>query len=1311
MSCPANLFWRLKELFWVVILTFSLTLNGSIALAATISSVSITGPQSNPTITILGSGFGGQAPTGVTPTGGWTGLDFPPQSLSLSDSAGGGWSAGDEVGSTSANCIGLILQQYSDSQIVYQFGSCYAAFWPGTFNLSPGDCFSVTVNGASFSGIVSYGGAVFPNSFSINGGNYSTGGPGAWNVVLSNTCSVTPDYYMASESSSFSGAVWQPYSTAPEFTLSSGYGNKTVYFKTMTGGVQSSVINASIKVTIAGLWNFTTTWGTSDDILDAYGNFASGNDYGTYSVSGSSFTLTWTNFNGEWYGTINSPTSMSGYGYSEGSYTNWTATTSGSQSPGTLQVTISPTAAVSAGARWSIDGGGWQNSGATVTGLSAGAHSIAFNAVSGWTGPSIQSVTVVSNQSTTQGAIYTASVQLATITVLANPSTGGTVSGGGTFAVGSTDTLYATVNTGWAFTGWSDGNTQNPRTITVFSGGATYTANFQANGQTAAVTVLASPSNGGSVTGSGTFTVGSSQPITATPNSGWTFTGWNDGNTQASRSITVPSSGTTCTASFASGPAVRTFSTSGYFPGSPLTVTLNVAPAITVTAYAVQDLPPTGWSVSNISGGGAFDSATAMVKWGPFFDNTARSLTYQVTPPSSGTGVQTFAGTASFDGVGVSVEGSSSLAQLTTHPADSSADFHVDINEMTAYGAAWKNGTTWPVPPNPIDVNYVTRAGYLWKGGEVYHLDTTQTPPLCWVTGSATTSMVAMRTMSAVVPSTASTATRTLPAIYSVGVPFQVTVSVTPSAGTAAYAVEDTPPNGWVISAIDNGGVWDAVNNQVKWGPYFDNTQRALSYTLTPAAGSTGSQTFAGTASFDGIGVAIAGSSSVAFSPLSSNADLSSLSISAGTLVPGFSSGGVNYSVSVPYGVASVTVYATPEDGAATVQVSGGSSLAVGTNPVTVTVTAQNGSVKTYSIAVARSGPAAPTVGAVAVADAGATVAIVSAPVAANGYASTTYFDYKLTGGYDLYSSVTTLPADSLMTTVTKVFNALSPHTTYRVEATAHNAMGTGVSGVSTFRTLPRTDFNRDGIGDILTVTSGGTTKTLLLSRPGGALVGTLVPGPAIHSPLSFRGEADFDRDGKADWLLMDTRSRKVQVWFMDGLAVKSAKTIGNATVPAGFDIAGAADVNGNGYPDIVLFNQATGQSLFWLLKQSPLAVTATKLGPKLPAGFVIVALDDLNGDGQPDLLLWNPSTDQTRLMLLNPHNGTAAFTTLNGPTIPHGWHLIGADAFTTSDSTDWLLYKPTTRATSVWVMRGATHVSTISGPTVPGGLTPVGTK
>ena len=86
----------------------------------------------------------------------------------------------------------------------------------------------------------------------------------------------------------------------------------------------------------------------------------------------------------------------------------------------------------------------------------------------------------------------------------------------------------------------------------------------------------------------------------------------------------------------------------------------------------------------------------------------------------------------------------------------------------------------------------------------------------------------------------------------------------------------------------------------------------------------------------------------------SGNNNLSALSISPGTLSPGFSAGTTSYSASVSNSTTSVAVSARAADSKAKVAVWGNTGLSVGNNTVTVQVTAENGSKKTYTITVNR---------------------------------------------------------------------------------------------------------------------------------------------------------------------------------------------------------------------------------------------------------------------------------------------------------------------------------------------------------------------
>ncbi|MBI5676158.1 MAG: DUF4214 domain-containing protein [Nitrospirae bacterium] len=75
-------------------------------------------------------------------------------------------------------------------------------------------------------------------SFALDNGNeYTTTGQ----VTLNNGSMGTPTEYIASENATFSGASWQPYSSAPAFILAPGYGLRTVYLKLRNGAGESKV--------------------------------------------------------------------------------------------------------------------------------------------------------------------------------------------------------------------------------------------------------------------------------------------------------------------------------------------------------------------------------------------------------------------------------------------------------------------------------------------------------------------------------------------------------------------------------------------------------------------------------------------------------------------------------------------------------------------------------------------------------------------------------------------------------------------------------------------------------------------------------------------------------------------------------------------------------------------------------------------------------------------------------------------------------------------------------------------------------------
>lgn len=146
-----------------------------------------------------------------------------------------------------------------------------------------------------------------------------------------------------------------------------------------------------------------------------------------------------------------------------------------------------------------------------------------------------------------------------TLTLVANPVAGGTVTGGGVYNYNQQVSVDAIPNTGYEFVNWTDGNgnvvsTQAANVISMPASDLTLTANFALINYT--LTLNVNPAAGGTVTGAGTYTFGQQVSVDATANEGYSFVNWTDANgnvvsTQPANVITMPASDLTLTANFA----------------------------------------------------------------------------------------------------------------------------------------------------------------------------------------------------------------------------------------------------------------------------------------------------------------------------------------------------------------------------------------------------------------------------------------------------------------------------------------------------------------------------------------------------------------------------------------------------------------------------------------------------------------------------------------------------------------------------------------------------------------------------------------
>ena len=130
------------------------------------------------------------------------------------------------------------------------------------------------------------------------------------------------------------------------------------------------------------------------------------------------------------------------------------------------------------------------------------------------------------------------------LNLLSAPLLGGTTSGAGSFAQGSSVPLGAIPATGYTFTNWTDSGTTNVVSVSpnfqyTMSGNHALVANFApVVPGNFAVNLSSSPAAGGITLGTGAYTAGDDVAIASSPNAGFSFVNWTENGVELSKSPT-----------------------------------------------------------------------------------------------------------------------------------------------------------------------------------------------------------------------------------------------------------------------------------------------------------------------------------------------------------------------------------------------------------------------------------------------------------------------------------------------------------------------------------------------------------------------------------------------------------------------------------------------------------------------------------------------------------------------------------------------------------------------------------------------------
>lgn len=191
------------------------------------------------------------------------------------------------------------------------------------------------------------------------------------------------------------------------------------------------------------------------------------------------------------------------------------------------------------------------------------------------------------------------------VTLSSSPTAGGTTSGAGSFAPGSSVTLTATPNNGYTFVSWTEGTTivsTNAIYTSPLNASRTLVANFALTvSNTFTINTIA---NNGTVIKNpvlAAYSSGAIVQLTATPNSGYTFASWSGDVTGSVNPITVTmTANKTITANFiltGSGFTLNVVANNGSVLKNPNLISYTSGATVLLTAT-----PNSGYKFSSWSG-------------------------------------------------------------------------------------------------------------------------------------------------------------------------------------------------------------------------------------------------------------------------------------------------------------------------------------------------------------------------------------------------------------------------------------------------------------------------------------------------------------------------------------------------------------------------------------------------------------------------------------------------------------------------------------------------------------------------------------
>ncbi|MFT3772631.1 MAG: VCBS repeat-containing protein [Minicystis sp.] len=264
----------------------------------------------------------------------------------------------------------------------------------------------------------------------------------------------------------------------------------------------------------------------------------------------------------------------------------------------------------------------------------------------------------------------------------------------------------------------------------------------------------------------------------------------------------------------------------------------------------------------------------------------------------------------------------------------------------------------------------------------------------------------------------------------------------------------------------------------------------------------------------------------------------------------------------------------------------------------------------------------------------------------------------------------------------------------------AVETLGAGAAGTADWRLVWTSDFNRDGLRDVLW--SDRRTNRLTVWLMSGTAV--LAKGPEIPGPRAdgwaAKAAGDFNRDGMADVLWHNATTNRMIIWLMNGTAVLEKGPEIPAPSGVGWTAVKTGDFNRDGVVDLLWYNPTTNHIAIWLLAGTQVLEQGPEIAGPLGDGWNAVDVADFDRDGLADVLWNNPTTNHMAVWLLAGTEVREQGPEIAGP-LGDGWKAARPADFNFDGMADVLWHNATTDRITVWLMSSTGLVA--PGPEIPG--------